>query len=170
VTGTRTSGVRLAVDVGTVRVGIAGSDPGGALATPLTTLRRDRSGRGNTDLDELVELVRERAAVEVVVGLPRTLSGREGPSVTMARDYADALAARIDPVPVRLVDERLTTVVAERAQRAGRGRRSAKAGARDRAEGRLDALAAAGILQTYLDSLLPLEDPLREDLPRKDQP
>lgn len=141
-------GVRLAVDVGTVRVGVAGSDPDAQLATPLVTLQR-----GKTDLEELVDLVRDRGAVEVVVGLPRTLSGREGPSVTMARDYADALAARIDPVPVRLVDERMTTVVAERSLRATRGRRSARAGARDRAQGRLDALAAAGLLQTYLDGL-----------------
>lgn len=142
------TGVRLAVDVGTVRVGVAGSDPHGVLASPLTALRR-----GAGDLDQLAELVRERAAVEVVVGLPTTLAGRAGTSVDMARAYGSELAARIAPVPVRFVDERLTSVVAERQLRGARGRRSAKAGARDRATGRVDALAAAGILQTYLDGM-----------------
>lgn len=143
-----TAGVRLAVDVGTVRVGVAGSDPGGLLATPLTALRR-----GGDDLDQLVELVREREAVEVVVGLPTHLSGRAGSSVEMARDYGSELARRIAPVPVRFVDERLTSVVAEQQLRGARGRRSATAGARDRTTGRVDAVAAAGILQTYLDGL-----------------
>lgn len=143
-----TGGVRLAVDVGTVRVGIAGSDPAGILAVPMDALRR-----GATDLDELAALVRERDAVEVVVGLPRTLAGRSGPSVAMAEQFAAALAERIAPVPIRFVDERLTTTIAERRQRETRPRRSAKAGARDRASGRLDSLAAAGILQTYLDGL-----------------
>jgi putative Holliday junction resolvase len=147
------TGVRLAVDVGTVRVGVAGSDPAGMLATPLTALRR-----GADDLDQLVDLVRERAAVEVVVGLPTSLSGRSGPSVDMARSYGSELAERIAPVPVRFVDERLTSVVAEQQLRGARGRRSAKAGAKDRASGRVDALAAAGILQTYLDGLARRKD------------
>jgi putative Holliday junction resolvase len=151
------TGVRLAVDVGTVRVGVAGSDPGGLLASPLTALRR-----GAGDLDQLVELVHEREAVEVVVGLPTHMSGRAGPSVDMARTYASELAERIAPVPVRFVDERLSSVVAERQLRGARGRRTAKAGARDRATGRVDALAAAGILQTYLDGL-PRQDLSRED-------
>ena len=146
-------GVRLAVDVGTVRVGVAGSDPDGLLASPWDALRR-----GDHDLDELAALVRERQAVEVVVGLPRTLAGRSGPSVEMARAYGSALAERIAPVPVRYVDERLTTVVAERQMRSTRPRRSAKAGARDRASGRVDSLAAAGILQTYLDGMPRKED------------
>lgn len=147
------TGVRLAVDVGTVRVGVAGSDPGGVLATPLTALRR-----GAGDLDQLVALVHEREAVEVVVGLPTTLAGKAGTSVAMARAYASELAERIAPVPVHLVDERLTSVVAERALRATRPRRSAKTGARERAAGTVDALAAAGILQTYLDGLPRKED------------
>lgn len=142
------AGVRLAVDVGTVRVGVAGSDPGGLLASPLTALRR-----GAGDLDELAQLVRERQAVEVVVGLPTHLSGQAGSSVEMARSYGSELAARIAPVPVRFVDERLTSVVAEQQLRSTGKRRSAKAGARDRVAGRVDALAAAGILQTYLDAM-----------------
>jgi putative Holliday junction resolvase len=143
-------GVRLAVDVGSVRVGVATSDPEGRIAMPLTTLRR-----GAGDLDALAALVAERSGVEVVIGLPKTLAGREGASVTMAREYATALGERIAPVPVLLVDERLTSVVAQRQLRAARAERprGARAGAQARAEGHVDSLAAAGILQTYLDGL-----------------
>ncbi len=137
-----TSGVVVAVDVGTVRVGVAASDPTGTLASPVVTLARD--ARGGADLEALAALVADRAAVEVVVGLPRTLAGREGPSVRMARSYAEALAARVAPVPVRLVDERLTTVVATRALR-GSGVR-AKA-----ARGVVDQAAAVALLQGVLD-------------------
>ncbi len=146
-------GVRLALDVGTVRVGVAASDPHGLLATPVTAVRR-----GAGDLDRIAALVAERDAVEVVVGVPTTLAGRAGPSVAMATDFAAALAERIAPVPIRYTDERLTSVIAERTLRANGPRRSAKAGARDRASGRVDAMAAAGILQTYLDALPRKED------------
>jgi putative Holliday junction resolvase len=146
-------GVRLALDVGTVRVGVAASDPHGLLATPVTAVRR-----GAGDLDQIAALVAEREAVEVVVGVPTTLAGRAGPSVRMATDFAAALAERIAPVPIRYTDERLTSVIAERTLRATGPRRSAKAGARDRASGRVDAMAAAGILQTYLDALPRKED------------
>jgi putative Holliday junction resolvase len=135
-------GVRIGVDVGTVRVGVAASDPDGLLASPVVTLARDsRTGR---DLDELAAIVRDREAVEVVVGLPRHLSGREGASVQMAREYADALAERIAPVPIRLVDERLTTVSAGRSLRASgvRGKAS-RAG--------IDQAAAVALLQSALE-------------------
>lgn len=136
------AGVRLGVDVGSVRVGVAASDPAGLLASPVVTLARDP--RGGRDLDALAALVAERDAVEVVVGLPRSLSGREGPAVTAAREYADALAHRVAPVPVRLVDERLTTVVAERGLRdAGRSGRAGRAV--------VDQAAAVAILQLALD-------------------
>jgi putative holliday junction resolvase len=136
-------GVRLGVDVGTVRVGVAASDPGGVLATPLATLARDL--RGGADLTKLARLVAEREAVEVVVGLPRSLSGRSGPAAKAAREYADALAERVDPIPVRLSDERLTTVAATR--------RLAEAGTRGR-KGRqvVDRSAAVLILQGWLDA------------------
>jgi putative Holliday junction resolvase len=153
-------GVRLGIDVGSVRVGVAVGDPDGLLAVPLTTLARDaREGR---DLDELVALVAERGAVEVVVGLPRHLSGAEGTAVAAARSYADRLRARIAPVPVRLVDERLTTVTAQRDLRA--------AGVRGRdARAVVDQAAAAAILQSALDALRPapaLPDPAATpDLP-----
>jgi putative holliday junction resolvase len=137
------SGVRIAVDAGQVRVGVAVSDPEGVLATPVSVLRRDL--RGDHDLDEVAALVRERDALEVLVGLPRSLSGRDGPAAVTARAYAAALAARIAPVEVRLVDERLTTVQAARGLRAAGV--SSKA-----ARGVVDAAAAVVILQHALDS------------------
>jgi putative holliday junction resolvase len=139
----REPGVRLGVDVGTVRVGVAVSDAGGILASPLVTLDRD-AGHG-ADLGELAGLVRERGAVEVVVGLPRLLSGRRGTAARLAEDYALQLADRIAPVPVRLFDERLTTVAATRGLRS--------AGVRGR-KGRsvVDQAAAVLILQGWLDA------------------
>ncbi len=86
-------GRRLGVDFGEVRVGVALSDPSGILAMPLVTLKRDRP-RG-TDLDALAALVAEHEVVEVVVGLPRTLAGRDGPAAQAATEYARALASRL---------------------------------------------------------------------------
>jgi putative Holliday junction resolvase len=130
------------VDVGSVRVGVAASDPDGILATPVTTLRRDQ--RGGSDLDELAGIVRDRKAVEVVVGLPASLSGREGPAAAAARAYAALLEPRVVPVPVRMADERMTTVVAHR--------RMAERGMRSRARRAVvDQEAAVAILQSYLD-------------------
>jgi putative Holliday junction resolvase len=137
------AGVRIGVDVGSVRVGVACSDPAGVLATPVTTLRRDlRSGR---DLDELTSLVLERDAVEVLVGLPRTLANRDGAAAGEAREYAAAVATRVAPVPVRLVDERFSTVEATRGLRAAgvKGRSMRKV---------VDAAAAVVLLQAALDT------------------
>jgi putative Holliday junction resolvase len=138
------SGIWFGVDVGTVRVGVARSDPTGILASPVTTLTRDPDGR---DLDELARLIREAQAVGVVVGLPTTLSGREGRSAEMARDYAAQLAERIAPLSVQLLDERLTTVSAERKlHRSGvRGSRAVR--------GIIDQAAAVELLQHWLDTL-----------------
>jgi putative Holliday junction resolvase len=136
-------GRRLGVDVGSVRVGVALSDPAPLLATPLVTLSRDeRAGR---DLDQLAELVGEHEVVEVVVGLPMTLAGRVGPAAQSAVSYAKALAVRIAPVPVRLADERLTTVTASRML----SQRGVK-GSRQRAV--VDQAAAVEILQAWLDA------------------
>jgi putative Holliday junction resolvase len=135
-------GVRIGVDVGTVRVGVAASDPDGVLASPVVTLTRDP--RTDRDLEQLAEIVRDRNAVEVVIGLPRQLSGREGASVQMARQYADALADRIAPVPIRLVDERLTTVSAGRSLRASGVRGKASRAVIDQA-------AAVALLQSALE-------------------
>ncbi|MGH3903162.1 MAG: Holliday junction resolvase RuvX [Pseudonocardiaceae bacterium] len=137
-------GRRLGVDVGEVRVGVALSDPSGALATPLVTLKRDK--RGGADLDALAALVVEHEVVEVVVGLPRTLAGRHGPAARAAEEYAHTLAERLDDtVAVRLIDERLTTVSAAR-MLSGRGVR----GRKQRAV--VDQAAAVEILQGWLDA------------------
>ncbi|MDX8140933.1 Holliday junction resolvase RuvX [Lentzea sp. BCCO 10_0061] len=136
-------GRRLGVDVGSVRVGVALSDPSAFLATPLVTLQRDEK-RGS-DLTELVRLVAEHDVVEVVVGLPKTLAGRHGPAADSATAYAAALAGRIAPVPVRLSDERLTTVVVSRvlAQRGVKGKKQRAV---------VDQAAAVEILQSWLDA------------------
>ena len=137
-------GVRLGVDVGTVRVGVAVSDPRGVLATPVPTLARNATGA--TDLDQLVALVEEHEVVEVVVGLPMTMRGTDGAAVASARTYGTALADRIAPVPVVYVDERLTTVSAQKllAERGVRGRRQRQV---------VDQVAATRILQIRLDAL-----------------
>ncbi len=141
---TPTRGVRLGVDVGTVRVGVAISDPHGLLATPVATLARKPSDEA--DLAALAAMVEEREVVEVVVGLPKTLRGTDGPAVVAARAYGDALAARIAPVPVVYVDERLTTVSADR--------QLTEAGVRGRSRRKVvDQLAATRILQNRLDNL-----------------
>ncbi len=141
-------GVRFGIDVGEARVGVAVCDPDGLVATPLTTLARDRSpapGAVPSDLAELARLVAEYGTVEVVVGLPRTLAGAEGQQAARAREYADQLAPVIAPVPVTMTDERMSTVVATRrlSERGVRGRRQRKV---------IDQVAAAEILQGWLDA------------------
>jgi putative holliday junction resolvase len=133
----------LGVDLGSVRIGIAGSDPSGTLAYPVETIRRDAAH--DSDLDRIADLVSERGVVEVVVGLPRSLSGREGAAAGAAREWAAQLAVRIAPVPVRLVDERLSTLSAQRDMR--------HSGVSDR-KGRavVDQAAAVVILQSALDA------------------
>jgi putative Holliday junction resolvase len=134
-------GRRLGVDVGTVRIGVASSDPDGILATPVETVRRDRSDK---HLRRLAQLADELEAVEVVVGLPRTLADRTGPSARDAIELAEQLARRIAPTPVRLSDERLTTVAAQRSLR--------DAGIRAKGQrAMIDQAAAVGILQNWLD-------------------
>ena len=133
-------GVRLGLDPGDARIGVARSDPSGFLATPVETVRR-----GKGDLARIARLVVEEEAVEVVVGLPRSLSGDEGPAAVKVRAFADRLAVRVAPVPVRLVDERLTTVSAEAMLR-DRG----KKGQQRRAV--VDMAAAVMILQHALDT------------------
>ena len=133
-------GVRLAVDVGSVRVGVASSDPDGVLASPLTVVR---SGPG--ELNELAALVARAGAIEVIVGLPTSLSGREGVAAAGARSFAAELAGRLAPIPVRLVDERFTTTQAHDALR--RGGKDSRA-----RRGVVDAAAAAVLLQAALDT------------------
>jgi putative Holliday junction resolvase len=128
-----------------VRIGIAVCDPDGLLASPVETLRR-----GAGDLDRIAALVREHEVVEVVVGLPRSLSGAESHAAEKARAFADELwqtltEAVTSTVSVRLIDERLTTVSAERVLRE-RGRK----GARRREV--VDQAAAVVILQHAIDA------------------
>jgi putative Holliday junction resolvase len=134
------TGVRLAVDLGSARVGVARCDSSGLLASPLVTLAR---GRG--DVEEIAALVAVHEPIEVIVGLPTGLSGREGAAAAAAREFAGSLAARLAPLPVRLVDERFTTVIAHDALRQG-GR-----GSRERRPA-VDKAAAALILQGALDA------------------
>lgn len=124
-----------------MRIGVAASDPDGVLATPLETVRRERSGR---HVRRLAELAAELDVVEVIVGLPRTLADRTGASARDAIELAELLARRIAPTPVRLADERLTTVAAQRSLR--------EAGVRAKGQrGVIDQAAAVAILQGWLD-------------------
>jgi putative Holliday junction resolvase len=133
-------GVRLAVDVGSVRVGVARSDPDGVLASPLEVIRH-----GRDDLDRLADLTVAHEALEVIVGLPTTLAGRQGQAAVSARQVAAGLADRIAPVPVRLFDERFTTTTAHAVLRQG--------GKNSKARRQIvDAAAAAVLLQAALDS------------------
>ncbi|MEU4371109.1 Holliday junction resolvase RuvX [Micromonospora chersina] len=141
-------GVRLGVDVGQVRVGVARSDPHGILATPLVTLARDLTAAPDavpTDIAELVRLAAEHEAVEIVVGLPVNLAGKHGPAAENVSAYAARLADVMGPIPVTLTDERMSTVVASRrlAERGVRGKRQRAV---------VDQAAAVEILQSWLDA------------------
>ncbi|MFQ6330593.1 MULTISPECIES: Holliday junction resolvase RuvX [unclassified Nocardia] len=141
-------GRRIAVDVGSVRIGVAASDPDGILATPVETVPRakpnPRGGGLAPDIARIAEIVREYEAVEVIVGLPRTLRGEKGSAATLAMAFADHLRTTIAPVPIRLSDERLTTVSAARALR--------DSGVRARGQRQvIDQAAAVSILQGWLD-------------------
>ncbi|OKH85973.1 Holliday junction resolvase [Mycobacterium sp. ST-F2] len=134
-------GRRLGIDVGTVRIGVATCDPDGILATPLETVRRDKTDK---HLARLVRLAGEQDVVEIVVGLPRTLKDKSSTSARDAIEVADALAVRVAPTPVRMADERLTTVTAQRSLR--------EAGVRAKGQRQMiDQVAAVGILQNWLD-------------------
>jgi putative Holliday junction resolvase len=133
-------GVRIGIDAGDARIGVSQSDPSGMLATPVETVPR-----GAGDLARIREIVLDRAAIEVVVGLPRSLSGGEGPAAAKVREFARVLAERLDPVPVRLCDERLSTVTAE-----AELRRQGRKGQKRRAV--VDQAAAVVILQNALDT------------------
>ena len=141
-------GRRLGVDVGKVRVGVALSDPDGILATPLVTVPRDMDAAPDavpSDIAELVRLVGEYEAVQIVVGLPVRLNGAEGPAAIDIRAYAGRLAAAVGEVPIALADERMSTVVATRrlAERGVRGKRQRAV---------VDQAAAVEILQSWLDA------------------
>lgn len=139
-------GIKLGVDVGTVRVGVAICDRDSILATPYKTL--DRNAKKNSDVRVIANLVEELGAVQVIVGLPRTMKGEEHASARMATEYAELLAAELATrslaVPVNLVDERLSSVTAHR------NLHEAGMSSRDHRKV-VDQVAAAGILQHAID-------------------
>lgn len=135
-------GRRIAVDVGDARIGVASCDPDGLLATPVETVPgRDAAAARR----RIAAIVGEYEPIEVLVGLPRSLSGREGAAAAKARAFAADVAKIIAPVPVRLVDERLSTVTA------AQGLRASGVTAR---KGRsvVDQAAAVVILQSALET------------------
>ncbi|NYE94327.1 putative Holliday junction resolvase [Psychromicrobium silvestre] len=150
-------GVRLGVDVGTVRVGVAACDPDGILATPWRTLSRDK--KKNSDLRIIVQEAAEREAVVIYVGLPQTLRGGESGSAQLARELAGLLAGLLEKAgmstQVRLIDERLSSVTAHQQLRsagvAGREQRKV-----------VDQVAAVGILQHALEMEKSVRAPVGE--------
>lgn len=132
------SGVRLGIDVGRARVGVAVCDPEGLIATPVTTL-----GRRDVDRQSVEQLVEAHVPIEVIVGLPISMNGGETASTADARAFAAEIAGWVD-VPIRLVDERLSTVSAQRVLReAGRPSKGSRS--------IIDQVAAVIILQNALD-------------------
>jgi putative Holliday junction resolvase len=131
----------LGIDLGTTRIGVALSDPTGTFASPSCVI--GCTGRRN-DLARLKEVVESTGAEQVVVGMPTTLRGEQGRAAQQAEEFARQLAAEID-VPVTTWDERMTTVVAERALVAAGERRETRRDKRDK-------VAAAVMLQSYLDA------------------
>ncbi|MFM9107897.1 MAG: Holliday junction resolvase RuvX [Chloroflexota bacterium] len=131
----------LGLDLGERRIGVAISDELGAIASPLAMIPR-----GEGDLDEIARLAADHAVGAVVVGLPTGMSGREGPQAAVTRAFAGDLAARLGAAaPVRFWDERLTSAIADRVM-LERGTK------RDARKQQRDAIAAAVILQGWLDS------------------
>jgi putative Holliday junction resolvase len=128
----------LALDHGTVRIGVALSDPTGTLATPLPVIEPPEARA-------VAELVAEHGVEQVVVGLPVHLSGEEGSQAALARTFCGELEAMLE-VPVDTYDERLTSRMADASRRAGAG------AARD-------SLAAAHLLESYLAASAPPFDP-----------
>ena len=131
--------MRLACDVGTVRVGLARSDATGMLAVPLPAV-----AAGPDAIAAVLDVIAEWEAIEVFVGLPLQLSGEEGPSARLARDWAAALRER-SAVSIRLIDERLSTVEAQRGFRSsGRSTRESRS--------LIDSASAVVVLQSALES------------------
>ena len=130
----------LGLDLGEKRIGVALSDATGTLASPLTIIARTTDDGA---IEDILRLVTERGATRIIVGLPRTLDGQIGPQAKIVQAFGEALRARAS-VPVEYRDERLTTVTAMRLKQEGSKRKL------DR-KTRYDAMAAAVILQDYLD-------------------
>lgn len=132
-------GALLGVDPGRKRIGLAVSDPGRKMAIPLEVVRRTSDG---AHLRRIADIVAERGIAEIVVGLPRSLDGTEGPSARAARDLAHDIS-EVAGIPVLFVDERLTTVTAARRLRESGATRTKEI---------IDSIAAAELLQFHIDS------------------
>ena len=134
------TGVRVGIDIGTVRIGVSRSDRDGYLATPVETVDR---GSANP-IELIVAVISELGAIEVIVGLPLSLNGSHTASTEDALSMARELA-QLTTVPIRLIDERLTTVSAHSAMRAvGKNQKQTRSV--------IDQVAAVMILQHALDS------------------
>ena len=132
-------GVRIGIDVGRARIGVARCDPDGMLAVPVETVTRD-----DASIARISDIVAEHEPLEVVVGLPVNLQGADTASTTDARDFAAALADRLG-LPIRLVDERLSTVTAHAALRSsGRTQKNSRS--------IVDQVAAVVLLQQAIDT------------------
>ena len=142
----------LGIDVGSKRIGVALSDHLGLLAAPLKAI----AVRRGHELAEIAALVREREIDTVVIGLPTSLDGSEGPQALRVRAFAERLAPHLGAIPIAFADERFTTAEAERLMI---DRKLTREQRRDR----IDAAAAAIMLQGYLDSLRPPRPLWRRD-------
>ncbi|WP_136052746.1 Holliday junction resolvase RuvX [Microbacterium sp. K36] len=150
-------GVRLGIDVGRARVGVARSDPDGMLAVPVETVPRDERS-----LTRIAELTAEYEPLEIVVGLPVNMQGADTPSTVDAREFAAALQAR-SGVPVRLVDERLSTVSAHAALRSsGRSQKNSRS--------IVDQVAAVVLLQQAIDTEKSTGNPAGAPVPVDEEP
>jgi putative Holliday junction resolvase len=137
----------IGIDYGERRIGVAAADDRLRIAIPVTTI-----SVGADPVDDLVYIVRDQRADELVVGLPLSLSGAEGPQAQHVREVVAELSTRVS-IPIHLQDERLTTRQAERATpRKKQGVSRAKAGSPGR-----DAVAAAILLQAYIDGQRPYD-------------
>jgi putative holliday junction resolvase len=145
----------LGLDIGTRRIGVALSDELGLLAGPLKVVRV----RGGRELAELAALARERAVELVVVGLPTSLDGTEGPQALKVRAYVARLAPHLGALPIEFADERFTTAEAERLM-------IDRKLSREERRARIDAAAAAIMLQAFLDA----RRPPRPRYPPDDEP
>jgi len=133
-------GVRLGVDVGKARIGVARCDPDGMLAVPVETVPRN-----DESVSRIAQLASEHEPIEIVVGLPLNMRGEDTPSTADAREFAGLVAAALPRIGIRLVDERLSTVSAHTALRqSGRSQKGSR--------GIVDQIAAVVFLQHAVDT------------------
>lgn len=130
----------LGIDVGSVRIGVALSDPLGMIAQPIEVIERKKTNAA----ERLRDLVKEHEATCVVVGMPLTLAGQAGLAASAVKEFTDELRLHIE-IPIEFWDERLSTVQAERSMIQGNAKRKKR-------RNKIDQVAAALILQSYLDA------------------